>query len=312
MDKPVWMWVVFFGVIATLMVLDLGVFQKKDHEIGIRESLIYSAIYIMIGLLFGGWVWYTLDQPSAELYWTGFIVEKTLSLDNIFVISMVLSHFSVPRKYQHRVLFWGILGAILLRGIMIGLGAGIIANFEWVLYLFALFLIYTGIKMLFAKDEVSDISDDPIVRFLKKYMRVTDQLHGRKFAVMLQGYVWFTPLMLALVVVNAVDIVFAVDSVPAILALTTDPYIVFTSNIFAILGLRALYFALDAVLHRFEYLKYALAVVLIFIGSKIFIVDFFDLEKFPPVLSLVITVSILAAGIIYSLFKTRSHKHKGA
>ncbi len=312
MDKPLWMWVVFFGIIAALLVLDLGVFQKKDHEIGIRESLIYSAVYIVIGLLFGGWVWYTLDQPSAELYWTGFIVEKTLSLDNIFVISMVLTFFAVPRKYQHRVLFWGILGAILLRGIMIGLGAGIVSNFHWVLYIFAVFLIFTGIKMLFSDNEMPDIAKNPIVHFIKKHMRVTEKLHGNKLALVLHKQLWFTPLMLALVVVNGVDIVFAVDSVPAILALTTDPYIVFTSNIFAILGLRALYFALDAVLHRFEYLKYALSVVLVFIGSKIFIIDFLDLEKFPPVLSLGITVSILAAGIVFSLHKTRGRKHKGA
>jgi tellurite resistance protein TerC len=313
MEKPLWMWVVFFSVIAALMVLDLGVFQKKDHEIGIRESLIYSAVYIVIGLLFGGWVWYTLDQASAQLYWTGFIVEKTLSLDNIFVISLVLTHFAVPRKYQHRVLFWGILGAILLRGIMIGVGAGLVSSFHWVLYIFAAFLIYTGINMLLADgSENSDISKNKMAHYCKKYMRVTDQMHGNKFHLMLNGKLWFTPLMLALVVVNCIDIVFAVDSVPAILALTTDPYIVFTSNIFAILGLRALYFALDAVLHRFEYLKYALSVVLIFIGSKIFIVDFFDMEKFPPLLSLGITVSILAAGIIFSLHKTRGHAHKGA
>ncbi len=307
MDKPLWMWAVFFGVIGTLMVLDLGVFQKKDHAIGVRESLIYSAIYICIGLLFGGWVWFSLDQASAQLYWTGFIVEKTLSLDNIFVISLVLSYFAVPSKYQHRVLFWGIFGAIILRGVMIGLGAEIVARFHWVLYIFAAFLVFTGIKMLFASDEKMDIAQNPMLRFFKKHMRATDTLHGNKFYIKEGGHTYFTPLMLALVVVNFVDIVFAVDSVPAILALTTDPYIVYTSNIFAILGLRALYFALDALLHRFAYLKYALSVVLIFIGSKIFIVDILDLEKFLPSLSLGITLGILASGIFYSLYKTRHH-----
>jgi tellurite resistance protein TerC len=310
MDKPLWMWAVFFAVIAGIMALDLGLLQKKDHEIGIRESLIYSAMYITLGLLFGGWVWFTLDQASAELYWTGFIVEKTLSLDNIFVISLVLSYFAVPRIYQHRVLFWGILGAILLRGLMIGIGAEMVTNFHWVLYIFALFLMFTGVKMLFADDGAANIADNHMVKFFRKHMNVTATPHGNKFAVRINGKLWFTNLMLALVVVNFVDIVFAVDSVPAILALTTDPYIVFTSNIFAILGLRALYFALDAVLHRFEYLKYALSVVLVFIGSKIFIVDFMHLEKFPPALSLGITIGILGIGILFSLHKTRHHPHK--
>lgn len=308
MDKPLWMWAVFFSIIGTLMLLDLGVFQKKDHAIGVRESLVYSAIYISIGLIFGGWIWHVLDLSSAQLYWTGFIVEKTLSLDNIFVISLVLSYFSVPRKYEHRVLFWGIFGAIILRGIMIGLGAEIVLNFHWVLYIFAAFLVFTGVKMLFADESETDISKNHAVRFFKKYMNVTEELHGNKFFIRRGARFLFTPLMLALVVVNVVDIVFAVDSVPAILALTTDPYIVYTSNIFAILGLRALYFTLDALLHRFAYLKYALAIVLVFIGSKIFIVDFFHLKKFPPVLSLGITVSILAAGILYSLYKTKAHK----
>ena len=299
------MWVVFAGVLASLMALDLGILHRKNRTIGIRESLVYSAGYILTGLSFGGWVWYAMDKASAELYWTGFIVEKTLSIDNIFAISLVFTALSIPRQYQYRVLFWGILGAILLRGIMIGAGAEIVSKFNWVLYLFAGFLIFTGIDMLFAKEEVAGASKNKIVTFCKKHMRITDSLHDRAFAIFLDGKLWLTPLMLALIVVNFVDIIFAVDSVPAILALTTDPYIVFTSNIFAILGLRALYFALDAMLHRFEYLKYSLSIVLIFIGSKIFITDFLHMEKFPPILSLVVTVSILATGILYSLYKTR-------
>jgi tellurite resistance protein TerC len=305
MDKPLWMWATFLGVVIALLILDLGVLHKKDHEIGIRESLKYSAWYIFIGLLFGFWVWYTLDQPSAQLYWTGYIVEKTLSMDNIFVISLVFAFFDVPRRYQHRVLFWGILGVIVLRGLMIGIGAELVSRFHWVLYLFAAFLIFTGIKMLFAsEDDKPDIAKNPVVKFMKKHLPVTPELHGHSFAVILKNKIYFTPLLLTLMVVECVDIVFAVDSVPAILALTTDTYIVYTSNIFAILGLRALYFALDAVLHRFKYLKYALAVVLVFIGSKIFIVDILDLEKFPPALSLGIVVAILACGILYSLHKT--------
>lgn len=311
MDKPLWMWAVFLGLVAALLILDLGLLRKKDREIGIRESLSYSAGYICVGLLFGGWVWYTLGQASAELYWTGYLIEKTLSVDNIFVISLVFTYFSIPRKYQHRVLLWGITGVIILRGIMIGIGAEIVSDFHWVLYIFATFLVFTGVKMLFSSEEKGpDIANNPVAKLLKKYLPVTPRLHDNRFAVILNRKLSFTPLLLALVVVECVDLVFAVDSVPAILALTTDSFIVYTSNIFAILGLRALYFALDAVLHRFEYLKYALAVVLIFIGSKIFVVDFLGLQRFPPALSLGVVVSILASGILYSLYKTHGHRAK--
>lgn len=306
MDKAILMWAVFAGVFTTLMILDLGILHRKDRAIGIRESLIYSAGYILTGLAFGGWVWHEMGEADAALYWTGFIVEKTLSIDNIFAISLVFSAFAIPRHYQYRVLFWGILGSILLRGLMIGLGAQAVASFHWILYGFAAFLIFTGINMLFAEEEAESIPKNRVQDFCKKHMHVTKGLHDNRFTVLLDGKRWLTPLMLALVVVNCVDIVFAVDSVPAILALTTNPYIVFTSNIFAILGLRALYFALDAMLHRFEYLKYALSVVLVFIGGKIFIVDFLHVG-IPPALSLLITVSILGMGILFSLYKTR-HK----
>lgn len=302
------MWVVFAGVFVTLMALDLGVFHKTNRVINVRESLTYSAFYITAGLLFGGWVWYSMGHNAAELYWTGFIVEKTLSIDNIFAISLIFSALGIPGKYQHRVLFWGILGAILLRGIMIGAGATIVASFHWVLYLFGAFLVFTGINMLFAESEASDMSKSRILKFCRKYLHVTNELHGDKFFVRQNKTLWLTPLMLALIVINCVDIVFAVDSVPAILAITTDPYIVFTSNIFAILGLRALYFALDALLHRFEYLKYALSIVLVFIGGKIFIPLVSDMDHLPASWSLCITLSILGAGILFSLHKTRDHK----
>lgn len=299
------MWAVFLGVIAALLIFDLGVLHKKDREITVRESLLFSAGYIAIGLSFGFWVWHTLGLASAQLYWTGYIIEETLSIDNIFVISMVFSYFAIPRKYQHRVLFWGIIGVIVFRGVMIGLGTEIVSRFHNILYVFAAFLIFTGIKMLTARDDKPhDLSKNPIVKFFKKHLPFTDKLHGHNFIVRINGKLFFTPLMLALAVIEFVDLVFAVDSVPAILALTTDTYIVYTSNIFAIVGLRALYFALDAILHRFKYLKYALAVVLVFIGSKIFIIDYLDIEKFPPALSLGIVVTLLMSGILYSLYKT--------
>ncbi|MFD1197933.1 TerC family protein [Brucella gallinifaecis] len=313
MGTPVWMWLVFIGIVLTLLVLDLGVFNKEDHEIGIAESLKMSAFYIMLGLAFSGFVWWQLSSEAMAQYLTAFVVEKTLALDNIFVIALIFSFFAIPRKYQHRVLFWGILGVIVLRGIMIGLGATIVANYHWVLYLFAIFLIVTGIKMLFSGDEEEpDLSGNPFLRFARKYMRVTDELHGNSFFVRIKDgktgkMVRFaTPLFLALVMIEFADLIFAVDSVPAVFTITTDPFIVYTSNIFAILGLRALFFALSAVLHRFAYLKYALSILLIFIGSKMFIADLMDWEKFPPVWSLAITFAILGAGIVFSLLKTKN------
>ena len=315
MGTPVWMWLVFIGIVLALLVLDLGVFNKTDHEIGIRESLKMSAFYILLGLSFSGFVWWQVGGEATAQYLTAFVVEKTLALDNIFVIALIFSFFAIPRKYQHRVLFWGILGVIVLRGIMIGLGAAIVANYHWVLYLFAVFLIFTGIKMLFMGDDhAPDMSKNPILRFARKHMRVTDELHGNAFFVRLKDsqtgrMVRFaTPLFLALVMIEFADLIFAVDSVPAVFTITTDPFIVYTSNIFAILGLRALFFALAAILHRFAYLKYALSILLIFIGSKMFIADLMGWQKFPPVWSLGITFAILGAGVLVSIWKTRGEE----
>ena len=315
MGQPAWLWLSFLGVVFTLLALDLGVFNKTDHEIGINESLRLSAFYITIGLLFGGFVWFQLGADHGMNYLTAFLVEKSLSLDNIFVISLVFTYLAIPRKYQHRVLFWGVLGVIVLRGIMIGLGATLVAQYYWVLYIFGAFLIFTGIKMLFiSDDDDTNIGDSKVLKFLKSKIRVTDELHGQKFWVKQQDpktnkMVWFaTPLMLCLLMVEIVDLIFAVDSVPAVFAITTEPFIVYTSNIFAILGLRALYFALAAVLPRFEYLKYAMALVLVFIGSKVFLGDFVFDGKVPAPLSLGITIGILAGGVIFSLIKTRNKK----
>ena len=311
LGKPVWMWLVFLSIVLTLLVLDLGVFHKEDHEIGVAESLKMSALYIALGLGFSGFVWWQIGPTETAQYLTAFVVEKTLALDNIFVIALIFGFFAVPRQYQHRVLFWGILGVIVLRGLMIGLGATIVAEYHWVLYIFAVFLILTGIKMLFSSEKEPDLHANPLLRFLKKRFHVTDDLHGHAFFVKkphpetgkLVRYA--TPLFLALVMIECADLVFAVDSVPAVFTITTDPFIVYTSNIFAILGLRALYFALAAILHRFAYLKYALSILLIFIGSKIFIADLMGWEKFPPSWSLGITFFILTVGVVVSLAKTR-------
>ncbi len=311
LGKPLWLWFSFIGIVIALLAFDLGILNKTDHEIGVKESLKLSALYISLGVAFGGFVWYQLGAQSAAEYMTAFVVEKTLALDNVFVIALIFSYFAIPRQYQHRVLFWGILGVIVLRGIMIGLGATLVAQYGWVLYIFAAFLIFTGIKMLFTDDKPMDLNANPVLKFMRKRFRVTDELHGNNFFINQPdpktGKIvrWMTPLFLALVLIEIADLVFAVDSVPAVFAITTDPYIVYTSNIFAILGLRALYFALAAVLHRFHYLKYALAILLVFIGSKIFVADAMGWEKFPASWSLGITFAILAAGVFYSLWKSR-------
>jgi len=309
MGTPAWVWMAFMGIVVALLAFDLGVLHKDDHEIGVRESLLLSAGYIGVALLFGAWVWWYLGAQSGMDYYTGFMIEKSLSMDNVFVIALIFSYFAIPRQYQHRVLFWGILGVIVLRAIMIGLGATLVSQFSWVLYLFGAFLVFTGIKMWVIADHVPDIASNPLLKLLKRHLRVTDGLRGNAFWVRetdpatgrLQRYA--TPLFLALVLVEFVDLIFAVDSVPAIFAITTDPFIVYTSNIFAILGLRALYFALAAMIHRFKYLKYALALVLVFIGSKIFLVGF--IGKLPAVVSLSVTFGLIAGGVLVSLWKTR-------
>jgi tellurite resistance protein TerC len=309
LGKAAWIWLLFIGIVAALLAFDLGVLHKDDHEIGVRESLLLSAGYIGIALVFGAWVWWYLGPPSGMAYYTGFMIEKSLSMDNVFVIALIFTFFAIPRQYQHRVLFWGIVGVIVLRAMMIGLGATLVSQFGWMMYLFGAFLVFTGIKMWILADHVPDIANNPLLKFLKKRMRVTEQLHGNAFWVRQPDPAtgrmvrWATPLLLALVLIEFVDLVFAVDSVPAIFAITTDPFIVYTSNIFAILGLRALYFALAAMIHRFKYLKYALALVLVFIGAKIFLVGF--IGKFPPAISLTVTFGLIAGGVLVSLWKTR-------
>jgi len=320
LGKPVWLWVSFIVIVLALLAFDLGIMHRDNHEIGVRESLGLSAGYIGMGLAFGAWVWWYLGSQSGMEYLTGFMIEKTLAMDNVFVIAMIFTFFAVPLRYQHRVLFWGILGVIALRAIMIGLGAALVTQFSWVLYVFGAFLLLTGVKMLLFIHHEFNIANNPVLRFLKKHLRVTDKPHGHRFWVRLPApessggppstapgaalVWWATPLFLALVLIEVVDLVFAVDSVPAIFAITQDPFVVYTSNIFAILGLRALYFALAAMIHRFQYLKYALAIVLIFIGAKIFLVNI--IGKMPAWISLSVTFGLLLGGVLYSLYKTRS------
>lgn len=312
LGTPVWFWLAFLALVAALTAFDLGFLHKEDREMGIAESIKLSAFYIAVALAFGAWIWLERGADLGMKYFTGFFIEKALSIDNVFVISLIFTYFAIPAKYQYRALLWGILAVIVLRGLMIAGGAALVAEAYWVLYLFAAFLILTGVKMFFVGDKPMDIGSNPVVKFISSHMRVTRELHAQHFFVKVPDertgrlVVAATPLFLALVVINLADLVFAVDSVPAIFAITTDTFIVYTSNIMAILGLRALYFALAAMVHRFHYLKYALAAVLVFIGSKIFAADFWlGGDKFPPVLSLGVTVWLIAIGILYSLWKTR-------
>lgn len=299
-------WIAFGALIIGLFVLDLGVLHRRNKVVKAKESILLFSFYFSIGLLFGAYVYHDLGYVKAAEYLTGYIVELSLSLDNIFIISVIFSFLSIPPKYQHRVLFWGIIGVIVMRAIFIGFGSYIVSRFEIALYLFAIFLVFTGVKMLFMQEKKTDMKDNLIIKFVKKYFPVTDKIEGEKFYIRKGGNVLFTPLFVALIVVESVDLIFALDSIPAIFSITTDPFIVYTSNIFAIIGLRSLYFALAAIIRKFAYLKQSLALVLIFIGSKIYIKDLLGLEKFPASVSLSVTISLILGGVFYSIYKGRS------
>lgn len=312
--QPTWMWLAFLAFVALLLAFDLGVLNRDDKVLSVADSFKLSAVYIAIAMAFGGAIWWGMDtrpdgtSPALD-YFTGYFIEKSLSIDNVFVIALIFRYFAVPPAYQYRALVWGILAAVVLRGIMIAAGASIVQSYGWVLYIFAAFLILTGLRMLVASDDHAEFKENWLVRFLRRHMRISDELHGSRFVVRQpdratgRNLLHATPLLLALIVINVADIVFAVDSVPAILAITTDTFIVYTANIMAILGLRALYFALAAMIDRFHYLKYALALVLVFIGGKIYWGHL--IGKVDPALALIVTVAIIVGGIVFSLWKTR-------
>lgn len=335
LGMPVWVWLAFITLVAIILAVDLGLFHKEAHEVSLRESAVLAGACMTMGVAFSAVVWWlyfhgyaqSLDSDIAgaatpsdrawtawELYLTGWIVEQTLAFDNVFVMSMIFTYFAVPAKYQHRVLFYGILGVIVLRAIMIGLGAALIQQFHWILYLFSAFLLITGIKMLVMADVKPDLESNPILKWMRRRMNITPEFHGQNFYVIERdpstgkSVRRWTPLFVALVLIEFADLIFAVDSVPAIFAITQDPFIVYTSNIFAILGLRSLYFVLSAMVHRFHYLKYALALVLIYIGAKIFLQQF--IGKIPPEVSLGVTFTLLAGGIVFSLLRTRGEPPK--
>lgn len=312
LGQPLWLWAAFLAVVLVLLALDLGVLHRSDREIGIRESLWLSLGYIAIGVLFGGFIWWQLGAQPASEYITGYLIEKSLSLDNVFVIASIFGALAVPRQYQHRVLFWGIVGVLVLRALMVGLGAALVAQFEWMLYVFGVFLAATGVKMLLSKPAEPGVQDSAVLRWLRRVVPITPRVEGRAFVVRRahpatgKAALFATPLLIALLMIEFADLIFAVDSIPAIFSITTDPFIVYTSNIFAVLGLRALFFALAAMAHRFHYLKHALALVLVFIGTKIFLVGI--VGKIPAPLSLGVTVALLVGGVAVSLVKTRNEK----
>lgn len=306
---PAYYWATFAAIVIGLLAFDLGILHRDDHEISARESFVLYGGYMTIALLFGAWVWSSRGAQSGLEFFTGYVIEQSLAMDNIFVIATIFGFFGIPRAYQHRVLFWGIIGAILMRALMIGFGAALVSNFNWILYIFGAFLIFTGLKMYFGTDEASDFENNWLLVWLRKNFNVTNKLQGHDFTVRLSDPrsgktgIFLTPLAVALLLVEFVDLIFAVDSVPAIFAVTLDPFIVYTSNIFAILGLRSLYFALAAAMNRFAYLKVSLAVILTLVGVKIFLVPIG--VKIDTLISLVATIAILVAGIGYSLWKTR-------
>jgi len=299
MDARLLSWTIFGTIIITLLILDLGVFNKKDHVISLKQSLVFSLFYIGIACAFGIYVYFELGAESSREYFTGYLLEKAMSLDNIFVISIIFSFFNIPLKYQHRVLFWGILGVIVLRAIMITAGASLLANFEWVLFIFAAILIVTGIKTFYMVEHSAiEIKDMYIYKLLKKKLNIYPKLVGNKFIIIKNRKLFVTPLFMALITVETMDVVFAIDSIPAIFAVTQDTYIVYTSNIFAILGLRALFFLLADIVERFKYIKYSLALILILIGIKIFVAHFIDIPTYIP---LTVTIALLVLGILVSL-----------
>jgi len=315
METPMLMWSVFFVVVATAFIIDLGLLKREKSPLTVKQALQRSVVFICLAMAFNAFVYVERGPTAASEFFMGYLIELSLSMDNLFVFLLIFTHFGVPRMYQHRVLLWGIIGAIMMRGLMIGLGTALIQQFSWIMYLFGAFLVLTGIKMLLAADEEPDVGNNRLVNFMRRNFRVTDDFDGEKFFTMQNGKRYLTPLFLVLVLVEISDVIFAVDSIPAIFAITNDAYIIFTSNIFAILGLRSMYFALAAFMHRFEYLKYGLSVILVFIGGKMLINHYMGTHYISTEFSLIVVVSLLALSVIVSLIKTRGKEselaHRG-
>jgi tellurite resistance protein TerC len=302
MEISNWFWIGFNVFVLLMLAVDLGVFHRTAKEVSVREALIWSGVWVTLALSFNGLIYMLWGEAKALEFFAGYLIEKALSVDNIFVFVLIFTYFQIPTKYQHRVLFWGILGALLMRVIFIFAGVALLEKFHWMIYVFGAFLIFTGYKMLTSKGKAIDPDSNPLIKIAKRFLPFTNTLHGQKFFVQIEGKKVATPLFLVLILIEFTDLVFAVDSIPAILAVTKDPFIVYTSNVFAILGLRSLYFALAGIIDRFKYLSVGLALVLVFVGFKMVIIDFY---KIPIYLSLLIIIFILASSVVFSLRKTR-------
>lgn len=325
LGQSAFVWLGFIGIVIALLLLDLGVLNRKDQIISAKKSLVFAAFYMVLAVVFGVWLWGEMGHDHGVDYFTAYLIELSLSLDNLFVMSVILSYFAVPKLYQHRVLFWGIVGVLIMRGVMIGFGTALINAFSWMLFIFAGFLIITGIKMLLMADDDEEdgggLADSRLIKFFQKRMRFTKEIDGHHFFVKRAApgtnklTTYATPLFMALICIEFLDVVFALDSVPAVFAITTEPFVVYTSNIFAILGLRSMYFAMSAVLERFKYMKYALSIILIFIGVKVFYghipADYQIFGKIEPLYSLAITITLLIGGVIFSLIKTSNEDKQG-
>jgi len=294
----IWFWVGFVGFVLAMLSLDLGVFHRTPHEVRPKEAAIWTGVWVALAMLFAAGLFAIYGHQVGLTFLTGYVIEESLSIDNIFVIVLIFDYFRVPRICQHRVLFYGILGALIMRGLFIGLGAVLIAKFHWILYIFGAMLVITGVRMAFRADDEFNGDDNPVVRFVRRFIPISQSFQGKHFFTVEAGQRVATPLLLVLVLVEVTDLIFAVDSIPAIFGVTRDPFIVFTSNIFAILGLRSLYFLLAAVVDRFYLLKYGLALILTFVGVKMLTERFFEIDI---VLSLVIILGILAVAIVASM-----------
>lgn len=301
-------WLGFNLFVLAMLALDLGVFHRKSHEVSLKEALTWTGVWIALAMVFNLIVWHYFDKEKAIEFFTGYVIEKSLSIDNIFVIIMIFSFFDVPRKYQHKVLFYGILGALIMRVIFIFAGIELIHKFHWLIYIFGGFLIVTGVRMVLAGDEKIEPEKNPLVKLVRRVFPVTSDFQGGNFFVRVQGKLWATPLFVVVVLIEGTDLIFAVDSIPAILAISEDPFIVYTSNVFAILGLRSLYFALAGIEQYFQYLKYGLAAVLVFVGTKMCLVDIY---KIPVEVSLLVIVFLISISMIASVLITKKSAKDG-
>ena len=290
-----------------MLALDLGVFHKNSHVVEFKEAITWSGVWIGLAIIFNVGVFYFAGEVKGLEFLTGYLIEKSLSIDNVFIIALIFTYFNVPREYHHRVLFWGVIGALIMRAVLIAVGAVLITKFTWIIYIFGAFLIFTGFKMYFQKDHKIDPDKNPLVKLSKKLIPVTDQYNKEKFFVVKEGKRFATPLFLVLLLVETTDLIFAVDSIPAIFAISKDPFIVFTSNAFAILGLRSLYFALAGVIHKFYYLKAGLSVILVFVGIKMLLIDIY---KIPIGISLGFIALVVIISIYASVQKNKSLENK--